>query len=168
MECRSLGRRAARRPFFLPGVAHDSVAVEQTRLALAEDFADAPSLLGQIRYADKPMDATQGADALIVVTEWKAYRSPHLAALKTALQSPLIIDGRNLYDPHQLTAAGFTYMGIGRNNLAMLEAARRKAGEADQEVAAALLAHANAGGQANKSQPAQSQNGDKQMRRIAT
>ena len=149
-------------------VAHDPVAVEQTRLALAEDFADAPSLLGQIRYADKPMDATQGADALIVVTEWKTYRSPHLAALKAALLSPLIIDGRNLYDPHQLTAAGFTYMGIGRNNLAMLEAARRKAEEADQEVAVALLVHSNAGGQANKSQPARPQNRDNQVRRVAT
>jgi UDPglucose 6-dehydrogenase len=123
--------------------AHDPVAVEQTRIALAEDFADAPALLENIRYVDKPMDAVQGADALIVVTEWKNYRSPHLAALKTALTNPLIIDGRNLYDPHRLAAAGFTYLAVGRSNLAMLEAARQRAEDADAEVAAALLAQAN-------------------------
>ena len=123
-------------------VAHDPVAVNQTVQALSQDFADAPALLSNVRYADKPMDATRGADALIVVTEWKAYRSPHLAALKAALLNPLIIDGRNLYDPHQLTQAGITYLGIGRNNLRLLEAARAKAEEADVEVADALLAHA--------------------------
>ena len=122
-------------------VAHDPVAVEQAELAMAEDFADAPGLLANIRYADKPMAAAQGADALIIVTEWKAYRSPHLAALKAALKTPLIIDGRNLYDPHQLTAAGLKYIGIGRNNVGLLEASRLKAKEADMEVAAALLAH---------------------------
>ncbi|MFC5499520.1 UDP-glucose dehydrogenase family protein [Caenimonas terrae] len=138
--------------------AHDPVAVEQTRLALAEDFADRPELLQNIRYVDKPMEAVQGADALIVVTEWKNYRSPHLAALKTALMNPLIIDGRNLYDPHQVTAAGFTYLAVGRNNLALLEAARRKAQEADLEVAAALLAHAGVEAQpAAQQQMAQAQ-----------
>jgi hypothetical protein len=100
------------------------------------------------------MEAAQGADALIVVTEWKAYRSPHLAALKAALVNPLIIDGRNLYDPHQLTAAGITYLAIGRNNLALLEASRQKAAEADQEVAAALLAHAASVPAQNRLQPA--------------
>ena len=126
-------------------VAHDPVAVEQTVQALAQDFADAPALLGNIRYADKPMEAAKGADALIVVTEWKAYRSPHLAALKAALLNPLIIDGRNLYDPHLLTQAGITYLGVGRNNLDMLETVRQKSDAADQEVAAALLAQAAMG-----------------------
>ena len=128
-------------------VAHDPVAVEQTVQALAQDFADAPALLGNIRYADKPMEAAKGADALIVVTEWKAYRSPHLAALKAALLNPLIIDGRNLYDPHLLTQAGITYLGVGRNNLDMLETVRQKSDAADQEVAAALLAQAAMGQQ---------------------
>ena len=123
--------------------AHDPVAVEQTRAALDEDFADAPHLLDNIRYVDKPMDAVQGADALIVVTEWKNYRSPHLAALKAALVNPLIIDGRNLYDPHQLTSAGITYLAVGRNNLPLLEAARQKAERADMDMADALLAHSN-------------------------
>ncbi|MBI2771331.1 MAG: UDP-glucose/GDP-mannose dehydrogenase family protein [Burkholderiales bacterium] len=123
-------------------VAHDPVAVEQAKLGFAGDLADAPHLLANISYAGKPMEACQGADALIVVTEWKAYRSPHLAALRAALVNPLVIDGRNLYDPHQFTAAGITYLGVGRNNLALLEAARQKAQEADVEVAAALLAHA--------------------------
>ena len=125
--------------------AHDPVAVEQTRRALKEDFADAPGLLDHIRFVDKPMEAVQAADALIVVTEWKNYRSPHLAALKAAMLNPLIIDGRNLYDPYQLTAAGFTYLAVGRNNLALLDSARQQADEADIEVADALLAHASAG-----------------------
>ena len=123
--------------------AHDPVAVEQTQLALKEDFADAPGLLQHIRFVDKPMQAVQGADALIIVTEWKNYRSPHLAALKAAMVNPLIIDGRNLYDPYQLTAAGFTYLAVGRNNLALLDSARQRADEADMEVADALLAHAS-------------------------
>jgi UDPglucose 6-dehydrogenase len=62
------------------------------------------------------MDALQDADALIVLTEWAVYRSPDLVALKAALRSPVIIDGRNLYDPQQLLAAGLRYIGIGRGN----------------------------------------------------
>ena len=61
------------------------------------------------------MQAVQGADALIIVTEWKAYRSPNLAALKAAMKTPVIIDGRNLFEPDFMAAAGFQYAGIGRN-----------------------------------------------------
>jgi UDPglucose 6-dehydrogenase len=125
-------------------VAHDPVAVEQTARALTEDMADDPALLLNVRYAEKPMDAAKGADALIVVTEWKAYRSPHLAALKSSLVNPLIIDGRNLYDPHQLTQAGITYLGIGRNNLGLLEAARQNARQAEGQMAPATPARSYA------------------------
>lgn len=59
-------------------------------------------------------DALQGADALVVVTEWKQFRSPDFAKLKTALKDAAVFDGRNLYDPTEIEAAGLAYYGIGR------------------------------------------------------
>lgn len=61
--------------------------------------------------------ATDGADALVLVTEWKAFRSPDFDKLKQQLNTPLIFDGRNIYDPAQLRALGFDYYGIGRSNM---------------------------------------------------
>ena len=58
--------------------------------------------------------ALQGADALIIVTEWTEFRSPNFATLKAILQNPLIFDGRNLYDPSDLEAQGIEYYAIGR------------------------------------------------------
>jgi UDPglucose 6-dehydrogenase len=58
--------------------------------------------------------ALQGADALLVVTEWKAFRSPDLAAIRAALTDPVVFDGRNLYDPATVEEAGLAYYGIGR------------------------------------------------------
>ncbi len=58
--------------------------------------------------------ALQGADALMVVTEWNQFRNPDFAKIKAALSAPLIFDGRNLYDPAQTAAAGFAYFCIGR------------------------------------------------------
>ncbi|MFZ5594902.1 MAG: UDP-glucose dehydrogenase family protein [Pseudomonadota bacterium] len=69
---------------------------------------------------DSPQQALEGADALAVVTEWKAFRSPDFATIKTTIKQPVIFDGRNLYDPRMLAREGFTYYAIGRgaNNLA--------------------------------------------------
>jgi len=94
---------------------HDPVAVQQARAALAEDFADAPALLDRLEYAADPLSAARGADALVIVTEWKAYRSPNWVALKSAMKAPLVFDGRNLYEPGVLADAGFEYHGVGRN-----------------------------------------------------
>ncbi len=58
--------------------------------------------------------AIQGADALVVVTEWKAFRSPDLASVRAALAEPVVFDGRNLYDPATVEEAGLAYYGIGR------------------------------------------------------
>jgi len=58
--------------------------------------------------------ALQGADALVVVTEWKAFRSPDFARIRAALSVPVIFDGRNLYDPATVEEAGLAYYGIGR------------------------------------------------------
>ena len=59
-------------------------------------------------------EAAQGADALMIVTEWKEFRSPDFDRLKELLQAPVIFDGRNLYDPGMAGRFGFTYYAIGR------------------------------------------------------
>ena len=67
-------------------------------------------------------DALQGADALAIVTEWKAFRSPDFARIRALLRTPVIFDGRNLYDPAAVEEAGLAYYGIGRGR--SLRAAR--------------------------------------------
>ena len=62
------------------------------------------------------MEALPGADALVIVTEWKVYLSPDFAALKAAMREPVIFDGRNLYEPRAMREAGVQYFGIGRNS----------------------------------------------------
>jgi UDPglucose 6-dehydrogenase len=62
------------------------------------------------------MAATQGADALVIVTEWKAFRSPDFDLLKAKLKNPIIFDGRNLYEPQAMQELGIEYQGIGRHN----------------------------------------------------
>jgi UDPglucose 6-dehydrogenase len=96
--------------------AHDPVATAEARRVLALDFADAPDCLARIQFVDKPLEALPGADALVIMTEWKAYRSPNLTAMKAAMKTPVIFDGRNLYEPDFMAAAGFQYAGIGRNS----------------------------------------------------
>ena len=59
-------------------------------------------------------EALAGADALLVVTEWKAFRSPNFETMKTLLKNPVIFDGRNLYDPATMREQGFEYFPIGR------------------------------------------------------
>ena len=68
----------------------------------------------RIIYALNPMDAAQNKEALVIVTEWKEFRSPDFEVLKTTLKNPVIFDGRNLYDPVFLRNAGFEYFAIGR------------------------------------------------------
>jgi UDPglucose 6-dehydrogenase len=60
------------------------------------------------------MDALDGADALAIVTEWTQFRSPDFGAVKARLREPVVFDGRNIYDPSQVTSAGLTYVSIGR------------------------------------------------------
>jgi UDPglucose 6-dehydrogenase len=109
--------------------AHDPVAQEQAARTLAADLEDHPELLRNITFVAKPMDAALDADALIVLTEWKNYKSPNLRALRDALRHPLVLDGRNIYEPHAMAAAGLTYLGIGRNDLALLPAGHARPGE---------------------------------------
>jgi UDPglucose 6-dehydrogenase len=92
---------------------HDPVAIPEARRALAHDLREHAALLDRLRYADAPMEAAAGADALVIVTEWQAFKSPNFSALKKALKSPVIFDGRNLYEP-AIREQGFEYHAIGR------------------------------------------------------
>ena len=74
----------------------------------------AHQLGARVKYAAHAYDALEGADALAIVTEWLEYRNPDFAKMKQLLTRPLIIDGRNLYDPVKLGRLGFTYDSIGR------------------------------------------------------
>jgi UDPglucose 6-dehydrogenase len=67
-----------------------------------------------LTLCEHAVDALLGADALVVVTEWKQFRSPDFAKLKAALKDAAVFDGRNLYDPAEIEAAGVAYYGIGR------------------------------------------------------
>lgn len=97
-------------------VAHDPVATEEALRSLELDFQGTPELLSRIQTTQTPIDALKGADALVIVTEWKAFRSPDFDALKRLLKTPVIFDGRNLFDPHAMKELGITYHGIGRHN----------------------------------------------------
>jgi UDPglucose 6-dehydrogenase len=67
-----------------------------------------------VRFADSPLGALEGADALLIVTEWKEFRSPDFDSIKASLKSAVIFDGRNLYDPKWVRGMGFEYLAIGR------------------------------------------------------
>ena len=73
-------------------------------------FGERPDLA----LCEHAQDALNGADALVVVTEWKQFRSPDFGKLRAALQDAAVFDGRNLYDPAEIEAAGLAYYGIGR------------------------------------------------------
>jgi UDPglucose 6-dehydrogenase len=82
-----------------------------------EAMHEAKRLYGErsdFSLSDSPLSALKGADALVVVTEWKAFWSPDFAAIKSLLKHAVIFDGRNIYEPEAVEAAGLAYYGIGR------------------------------------------------------
>jgi UDPglucose 6-dehydrogenase len=80
-----------------------------------ESMPVAKGMVGEgVDFCEDPYAALEGADALAIVTEWKAFRSPDFARIKTALSEPVIFDGRNLYAPAVVSAAGLEYHAIGR------------------------------------------------------
>jgi UDPglucose 6-dehydrogenase len=85
-------------------VAHDPAAMHEAERRLGH----------RITFAKTGFDAVAGADALVVATEWNEYRFPDFARVKSALRTPVLVDGRNLYDPDKMRAMGFTYRSIGR------------------------------------------------------
>jgi UDPglucose 6-dehydrogenase len=71
-----------------------------------------------VQYCNSEYDAIEDADALVVVTEWLAFRNPDFARMKRLMRRPIIVDGRNLYKPDKLRRMGFTYSGFGRPDCA--------------------------------------------------
>lgn len=86
--------------------AYDPVAMDEAKRVMAREQG--------ISYAQSPVDALDGADALVIATEWKEFRSPDFAAIKTRLKQPVVIDGRNLYEPEMMRDLGIEYLSIGR------------------------------------------------------
>ena len=85
-------------------IAHDPVAMEEAKHRLSSG----------VEFATSSYEALNGADALVVVTDWNEYRHPDFARIKRTLRRPIIIDGRNLYALHRMAELGFTYHSIGR------------------------------------------------------
>ena len=85
-------------------IAHDPAAIHETQRRIGS----------KIKYAETNYEALEGADALVVVTDWNEYRHPDFARIRKALKRPIVIDGRNLYDPAKMASLGFTYDSIGR------------------------------------------------------
>ncbi len=83
--------------------AFDPIAIE-----------NAKKVLSNVKFFENPYETIRDCDALIVVTEWDEFRNPDLRAVKALLKNPIIIDGRNIYDPKEMRDLGFTYLGIGR------------------------------------------------------
>jgi UDPglucose 6-dehydrogenase len=84
--------------------AYDPESVETARAVLGD----------RIVYARDATDAIDGADAMLLVTEWNEFRNPDLPALARLLREKVVFDGRNIYDPQAMRDAGLEYHGIGR------------------------------------------------------
>lgn len=97
-------------------VAYDPVSMSEAVHCFDVDFANNAEGRKRVSMVDQPMNALDGCDALVIVTEWKAFRSPDFDLLKQKLKSPIIFDGRNLYEPQAMQELGFEYQGIGRHN----------------------------------------------------
>jgi UDPglucose 6-dehydrogenase len=94
---------------------YDPVAMVEAKRVLEHDLG--AEQLARVRFADNPMDTLAGAEALAIVTEWKAFRSPDFDKIRAALKHAVIFDGRNLFEPEVMAEIGFEYHGIGRSIL---------------------------------------------------
>ncbi len=97
--------------------AHDPASMDEARHKLGD----------RVSYAETNYDALAGADALVVVTDWNEYRHPDFARVKENLKRPVIVDGRNLYEPDKMLELGLSYYSIGRANVEL--AAPTRVGE---------------------------------------
>ncbi|MDB4587799.1 UDP-glucose/GDP-mannose dehydrogenase family protein, partial [bacterium] len=88
-------------------VAYDPEAMENVKNRIGD----------RIAYADRAMDALDGADALLICTEWQVFRNPDFNEVKDRLNNPVIFDGRNLYDLDRMASLGFYYKSIGRHTV---------------------------------------------------
>jgi len=80
-----------------------------------EAMANVREIYGdKLYFADRPYGALEGADGMVIVTEWQEFRNPNFSVMKQLLANPVIFDGRNLYEQRQMESLGFIYYGIGR------------------------------------------------------
>lgn len=86
---------------------HDPAAVEPARLELPDD----PE---RVVFSESPYEAARGAHALLLLTEWEEYRALDLARVRDLMEIPILVDGRNLYDPRTMRSLGFEYLALGR------------------------------------------------------
>ncbi len=86
--------------------AYDPAATNEARRVFGDDKG--------LHFCEQPLEALEGSDALVVVTEWREFRSPDFDEIKASLKKPVIFDGRNIYDPATMARLGFVYYGIGR------------------------------------------------------
>ena len=86
---------------------HDPEAIEQFKEVISPKF-------GLVEYYDSPEDACMGADCILILTEWKQYLDVDLASVRQSMINPLLIDGRNMFDPVKVSRSGFQYFGMGR------------------------------------------------------
>jgi UDPglucose 6-dehydrogenase len=94
--------------------AYDPVATDEAQRVFSLDLKENPELRSRLSFVNTPVEAAHDADALVIVTEWKIFKSPDFGALAQALKTPLIFDGRNLYEPEVMAELGIEYYGIGR------------------------------------------------------
>jgi UDPglucose 6-dehydrogenase len=87
-------------------IAYDPVAMQEARRIYSGER--------RVAFGESPQEVLKGADALVIVTEWKEFRSPDFGEIKRLLRQPLVFDGRNLYDPAMVRDAGLEYYSIGR------------------------------------------------------
>ena len=112
-------------------VAHDPLAMPAARRLLGT--------LPGLAYADEPLAATQGADALLVVTEWPAYAAIAPEQLARSLRRPVVLDGRHLFDPQRMAAGGIHYRAIGRGATSEGPADLRRTTPPGQRTSSVLL-----------------------------
>jgi UDPglucose 6-dehydrogenase len=104
---------------------HDPVAGDAAR-----------ALLHGVEVFDNVDQAVEGADAIVLVTEWPQYEELHLESLAASMRTPLLVDGRNLFSPAQAVAAGFAYEGVGRPRASFGKPRRRSEDQSGEGVSA--------------------------------
>lgn len=95
---------------------YDPVASEEARPLIQSDLQKIQGGYEKVYFVDKAVDALDQADALLIVTEWKVFKSPNFDEVKKRLKQPVIFDGRNLFEPVDMKNMGFTYYGVGRSS----------------------------------------------------
>jgi UDPglucose 6-dehydrogenase len=96
--------------------AYDPVAGHEALKALQDDCVGQDGLLKRLEICATDLSAVEGADALMILTEWKNFHNPDFEAMKASMRTPYILDGRNLYNPVALKEIGIAYQGVGRRN----------------------------------------------------